>query len=380
MTAYIADSRYTGIGNGSDGNMAGGTSKYRYGFNGKERDDEVKGAANQIDYGMRVYDPRIARFLSIDPLASKYPWYTPYQYAGNMPVWMTDLDGAEPNPSQYLDQRLKVDLTKMPDSYTTSSGRSVVTGVRDNGIRDNAAWYWDQVRKNNPDIVWSKKNIGKLDNGYAPVADAEFIREFPIFEAFANDVMHMHHLNQMNGFGYGLPSTLHSGKGFTKLWHNTGKALAFIGAMMTLYQQTYGQDPLLVDMFVHEKLASDENMLAEYGLSQKDYSGIVTFAMGNNSRTGQMRPGTVGIYYGSEEDAANMQFLNLSQAQVGSFISGNFYPDANAASQALHKRVTFAIVFFQSKDNKGFYPVNVIQLAEPSAATPPPSTFQNKKD
>jgi hypothetical protein len=30
---------------------------YRYGFNGKENDNEVKGSGNQIDYGLRIYDP-----------------------------------------------------------------------------------------------------------------------------------------------------------------------------------------------------------------------------------------------------------------------------------------------------------------------------------
>src|SRR5258707_6293434 len=74
---------------------ARGVGEYRYGFNGKERDDEVKGAGNEIDYGMRVYDPRAGRFMSVDPLVSEYPYYTPYQYAGNKPIWYVDLDGLE---------------------------------------------------------------------------------------------------------------------------------------------------------------------------------------------------------------------------------------------------------------------------------------------
>lgn len=73
---------------------SGGTA-YRYGFNGKENDNEVKGEANEIDYGKRVYDPRLGRFLSTDPLATQFPYYTPYQYAGNKPTWAMDLDGAE---------------------------------------------------------------------------------------------------------------------------------------------------------------------------------------------------------------------------------------------------------------------------------------------
>lgn len=57
---------------------------YRYGFNGKENDNEVKGTGNGQDYGMRIYDTRLGKFLSVDPLTKSYPFYSPYQFAGNM--------------------------------------------------------------------------------------------------------------------------------------------------------------------------------------------------------------------------------------------------------------------------------------------------------
>jgi RHS repeat-associated protein len=68
---------------------------YRYGFNGMERDDELKGIGNSINYKARIYDPRLAKFLSVDPLTSSFPWYTPYQFAGNKPIMAIDLDGLE---------------------------------------------------------------------------------------------------------------------------------------------------------------------------------------------------------------------------------------------------------------------------------------------
>ncbi|MCB9251852.1 MAG: hypothetical protein H6605_05255 [Flavobacteriales bacterium] len=68
---------------------------YRFGFNGKENDDEVKGDGIQQDYGMRIYDPRLGRFLSVDPIFKDYPWYTPYQFAGNQTICAIDLDGLE---------------------------------------------------------------------------------------------------------------------------------------------------------------------------------------------------------------------------------------------------------------------------------------------
>ena len=71
------------------------SSVYRYGFNGKENDNEIKGEGNQQDYGMRVYDPRIGKFLSVDPLSPKYSELTPYQFASNSPIQAVDLDGLE---------------------------------------------------------------------------------------------------------------------------------------------------------------------------------------------------------------------------------------------------------------------------------------------
>jgi RHS repeat-associated protein len=68
---------------------------YRYGFNGKENDNEVKGEGNQQDYGMRIYDGRIGKFLSVDPLTKQYPELTPYQFASNSPIFAIDRDGLE---------------------------------------------------------------------------------------------------------------------------------------------------------------------------------------------------------------------------------------------------------------------------------------------
>ncbi|ANQ48752.1 hypothetical protein MY04_1376 [Flammeovirga sp. MY04] len=68
---------------------------YRYGFNGKENDADLSSSQLIQDYGFRVYNPVIGKFLSVDPLTKSYPWYTPYQFAGNKPIWAVDLDGLE---------------------------------------------------------------------------------------------------------------------------------------------------------------------------------------------------------------------------------------------------------------------------------------------
>ena len=66
---------------------------YRYGFNGKEKDDEVKGSGNSLDFGARIHDPRLGRFLSLDPLSKKFPSESNYGYAGNNPILFIDREG-----------------------------------------------------------------------------------------------------------------------------------------------------------------------------------------------------------------------------------------------------------------------------------------------
>jgi RHS repeat-associated protein len=68
---------------------------YRYGFNGKENDNEVKGEGNQQDYGARIYDSRIGRWLSLDPLMKNTPALSPYNAFENSPLTLGDPDGKD---------------------------------------------------------------------------------------------------------------------------------------------------------------------------------------------------------------------------------------------------------------------------------------------
>lgn len=83
------------------GRKFSGSDKYRYGFNGKETDDET----STQDYGMRIYNPALGRFLSVDPLTAEYPWNSTYAFAENDVIRSIDLDGAEKDiVTIYLDE------------------------------------------------------------------------------------------------------------------------------------------------------------------------------------------------------------------------------------------------------------------------------------
>jgi RHS repeat-associated protein len=68
---------------------------YRYGFNGKEQDNEVKGVGNQIAFENRIFDPRIGRWFSVDPLQKIYPGESNYAFVSNSPILYADRDGKD---------------------------------------------------------------------------------------------------------------------------------------------------------------------------------------------------------------------------------------------------------------------------------------------
>ena len=73
----------------------GSSDKYRYGFQGQEKDDEIKGEGNSYAFTFRMHDPRVGRFFAVDPLTSQYPHYTPYSFSGNKVIAFTELEGLE---------------------------------------------------------------------------------------------------------------------------------------------------------------------------------------------------------------------------------------------------------------------------------------------
>ena len=76
-------------------NRHGNSSSYRYGFQGQEKDDELKGEGNSLNYTFRMNDPRVGRFFARDPLAPKYPHNSPYAFSQNRVIDGVELEGLE---------------------------------------------------------------------------------------------------------------------------------------------------------------------------------------------------------------------------------------------------------------------------------------------
>jgi RHS repeat-associated protein len=68
---------------------------YRYGFNGKENQDELMANNNSQDFGARMYDARVGRWWGMDPLAKSYANLSPYSAFADSPIFIKDPNGKE---------------------------------------------------------------------------------------------------------------------------------------------------------------------------------------------------------------------------------------------------------------------------------------------
>ena len=100
----------------------------------------------------------------------------------------------------------------------------------------------------------------------------------------------------------------------------------------------------------------------------------------------QVRPCIWGVellsFWGGDKYQI-FSFFNLSQADPAIIIVGGwnaYYQDASAASARLNKTVTHAVIFFQQNGDKGFSPVNVIEMVKPEnvPTNKVHNTFTNK--
>jgi RHS repeat-associated protein len=111
------------------------SNSYKYGFNGKENDNEVVGTGSGTqDYGARIYNPALGRFLSTDPLGGNFPWNSPYAFAENRPIDGIDLDGKEWAKTSNYDP--KTGITTVALKLTIKVVNSTCTETQSQNIQD----------------------------------------------------------------------------------------------------------------------------------------------------------------------------------------------------------------------------------------------------
>jgi len=108
-----------------------GANGYRYGFNGKEHDDEWKSNGNSYDYGARIYDPRLARWMSCDKFENQYPYLSPYSYVADNPLVFIDPTGEKIDyPDNFRDRRaVKRALREL--SMQSKTARAIIRSLKE---------------------------------------------------------------------------------------------------------------------------------------------------------------------------------------------------------------------------------------------------------
>jgi RHS repeat-associated protein len=117
QAGIVSISDYSPFGVQLDGRTVSASS-YRYGFQGQEKDDEVKGEGNSVNYKYRMHDPRVGRFFAVDPLFRKFPYWSPFAFSGNQVIHTVELEGLEnENNLNENEQEQEVQIHQMPDIY-----------------------------------------------------------------------------------------------------------------------------------------------------------------------------------------------------------------------------------------------------------------------
>lgn len=133
------------------------SSDYRFGFNGKEADNESKGEKRSYDFGNRFYDPLVGQFLSIDRYAANFPFQSPYIFAANNPVCAIDINGdyvyfvtqGENGPTvvswgSEQGKKYRLEHIELEIAYETESGKAYLDKYINNPKYDIYVSYSDK--------------------------------------------------------------------------------------------------------------------------------------------------------------------------------------------------------------------------------------------
>lgn len=133
-------------------------TEYKFGFNGMEKDDETYGNGNAYDFGARIYDSRLVRFMSIDPAFMDYPMWSPYLFAANSPIRYIDVDGYGPGDvvvmfgGAWIGEPAGKDGisdTNLPDMVDNITGSQAAPGA---SVKAFASKFWGTTLDNLDDL------------------------------------------------------------------------------------------------------------------------------------------------------------------------------------------------------------------------------------
>lgn len=190
------------------------------GYNGKELQDELN--IGWLDYGARMYMSEIGRWGVIDPLANKYYKFSPYCFAANSPIAITDPNGKELDYSQLSKEDKKTfkqmfrelrksgetgkaivkflkskdsgrivltanDDSSNPGTFTSNSRKSLYNYDSESGDRLGKSSETERVHLETSDLFKNPNEVGGILNVNLPTLKA--IKDNP-YSAFVEEAVH----------------------------------------------------------------------------------------------------------------------------------------------------------------------------------------------
>jgi RHS repeat-associated protein len=214
-------------------------SGYRYGFNGKEKDDEGMGGGGQTyDYGFRIYNPSLARFLSVDPLVNLFSFYSPYHYAGNSAIACSDKDGCEPELEIQYWNAMATDVVinnSNMTSFTINGYRVIEAVIEHMGVVHYAYAYFNKETRLDYWESFIPEGLTSTEGMSFDINNESFF----LFQENPNPFLYAtSYTTYMNGYGFGEGSDDGAMRGHfygEEGWNNGGKQVLFgtIGVILS---------------------------------------------------------------------------------------------------------------------------------------------------
>jgi len=165
--------------------------KYRFGFNGKEKEPQINGA-NEMDYSFefRVFNSRLGKFLSVDPRQTEYPWQSSFAYYGNCPVSLVDFLGL----GDYYTkdgQKLGSDGKTVADKngkQVPDDKAYVTTKAAFDANTSKTITNWDKVlaNKDTKELSVTNSSLNQFANVVAQESSGDKVESFAIASAICN--------------------------------------------------------------------------------------------------------------------------------------------------------------------------------------------------